>query len=368
MGWLLWGICKNRHLSQNLVLKGGNCLRKVYFPDTRFSDDLDFTAIRLDSNTVFREYLIDLCSIVQEASEIQFDIERTFVKEKQTPVKELKALDGRVYFRGFAGDSSIVMRIKFDISDFERIVLPLQRHPIIHNYSDSESLKISIQTYSLEEVLAEKLRSWIQRTRARDLFDVIKIVQSEAIPISKSNVLGAFFQKTIFKQIPNAGRDEMLYKPKFKTVQEHWPKTIVCPANASMIAVNAIQLFTDFVNVLFDPVFLESIGVSAIPGITHYDVRSGVREAIIKAGRARKLIRLQYRGLNRTIEPYSFRFKWTKKKVMGQNISMALIGQEGKLLRAYFYTRFKGSVFYLKSSSLDGMLSFKGSVRYQRSR
>ena len=42
IGWLLWGIGKMPELYGNLALKGGNCLRKLYFPDTRFSDDLDF--------------------------------------------------------------------------------------------------------------------------------------------------------------------------------------------------------------------------------------------------------------------------------------------------------------------------------------
>jgi predicted nucleotidyltransferase component of viral defense system len=36
MGWLLWGVYNDPLLARNLVLKGGNCLRKVYFPDTRF--------------------------------------------------------------------------------------------------------------------------------------------------------------------------------------------------------------------------------------------------------------------------------------------------------------------------------------------
>jgi predicted nucleotidyltransferase component of viral defense system len=49
MGWLLWGIYQTPSLAQNFVLKGGNCLRKIYFPDTRFSDDLDFTALHLNT-------------------------------------------------------------------------------------------------------------------------------------------------------------------------------------------------------------------------------------------------------------------------------------------------------------------------------
>ena len=43
MGWLLWGISHSRILDNELILKGGSCLRKLYFADTRFSDDLDFT-------------------------------------------------------------------------------------------------------------------------------------------------------------------------------------------------------------------------------------------------------------------------------------------------------------------------------------
>jgi predicted nucleotidyltransferase component of viral defense system len=219
MGWLLWGIYNNSRLAQNLVLKGGNCLRKVYFPDTRFSDDLDFTAFQLDTEQEFRRGLDAICAEVGKASGIDFDTDRTVVKTKATPVDESQALDGRVYFKGFAGDSSVTMRIKFDVSEYEKIVLPLQWHPIIHDYSDAGALDVSVQTYSLEEVLAEKLRSWIQRTRSRDLFDVAKIIQSKAIPISKTNILSAFFKKTIFKQVPLAGRDEMLFEPKFDQIE-----------------------------------------------------------------------------------------------------------------------------------------------------
>ena len=302
MGWLLWGIYRNPNLARNLVLKGGNCLRKVYFPDTRFSDDLDFTAFRLDTEREFRRSLNAMCAEVADSSGIAFDIDRTVVKTKPTPDDESQALDGRVYFKGFAGDSSVTMRIKFDVSEYEKIILPLQRHPIIHNYSDSNELDVAVQTYSLEEVLAEKLRSWIQRTRPRDLFDVVKVVQSKAIPISKLNILSTFLQKTIFKQIPVAGRDEMLFEPKFERMERDWFKTIVCPSTSIISAANAITLFKDFINALFDPVILQSLGTPIATGILHlYNFRSGIRETIIEAGKARKMIRMRYRGRDRDI-------------------------------------------------------------------
>jgi predicted nucleotidyltransferase component of viral defense system len=314
MGWLLWGIYNDAWLSQNLVLKGGNCLRKIYFPDTRFSDDLDFTAIRIEAEDVFQQRLNSICNFVSDASGIVFDTHLTRVEMKDTPDKDCSALDGRVYFKGFAGDSGVTMRIKFDVSDYERIVLPLQRLPIIHQYSDTAACQVLVLTYSLEEVLAEKLRSWIQRTRARDLFDVVKIIQSGKIPISKSQILSTFLQKTIFKQIPTAGRDEMLLDSKFSTIENHWSQSIVCSATAIILAANAITLFKDFVIALFHPEILGAIGVAVRPTSRYlYNIGSGIRETIIQAGRARQLIRMRYDGKDRDIEPYSFRYKMTKE-------------------------------------------------------
>jgi uncharacterized protein len=43
ISWLTYGIANNPFLKENLVFKGGTVLKKVYFPDYRFSEDLDFT-------------------------------------------------------------------------------------------------------------------------------------------------------------------------------------------------------------------------------------------------------------------------------------------------------------------------------------
>lgn len=314
MGWLLWAVYNQKQLAGNLVLKGGNCLRKLYFPDTRFSDDLDFTAHRVPNPIEFRKMLNAACAEVTKAAGIQFDIEKTSTEAKNTPDPDCKALDGRVYFRGFVGDSSLTMRIKFDVSDFEKIVLPVQWHQINHEYSDVDACRVQVQAYSLEEVLAEKLRSWIQRTRSRDLFDVVKIIQSKAVPISKANILTTFFKKTLFKGVPIAAREELLYEPKFANIEASWFSTIICPQSSIIIAANAITLFKQFIEAIFDPEVLTSMGVSISQRLySLYRASSGYREAIIEAGRTRQLIRLLYHGLTRDIEPYSFRFRWAKQ-------------------------------------------------------
>ena len=43
LGWFLLGLSKNNDLRNCLRFKGGTCLRKCYFSEYRFSEDLDFT-------------------------------------------------------------------------------------------------------------------------------------------------------------------------------------------------------------------------------------------------------------------------------------------------------------------------------------
>jgi len=45
LNWILKGIANSSILSSNWVFKSGTCLKKCYFEDYRFSEDLDFTII-----------------------------------------------------------------------------------------------------------------------------------------------------------------------------------------------------------------------------------------------------------------------------------------------------------------------------------
>lgn len=312
IGWLLNKIYLNPFLSQNLLLKGGNCIRKAYIKNTRFSDDLDFTISRYVNENNFREIIVQICKELSADVGIDFNIDQTRITEKPTADNECKAIDGRVYFRGFAGDDSLNFRVKFDLSDYERIVLPAQRHPLIHSFSDSEKCQVNLYSYSLEEVLAEKLRCWIQRTRSRDLYDIVHIIQSKIIPISYKNILSAFLKKTIYKNIVNVGKDELLYAGKFKTIEISWLDTLVCPKNSLVAATNAIELFKNFVEALFHEGNLEaSLGSNYFRRQLRYfrfKVQQGVREAIIASAQERKLIQMTYSDRARVIEPYSFKY------------------------------------------------------------
>ena len=45
LSWILQGVAENENLAKALVFKGGTALKKAYFKDYRFSEDLDFTLL-----------------------------------------------------------------------------------------------------------------------------------------------------------------------------------------------------------------------------------------------------------------------------------------------------------------------------------
>jgi uncharacterized protein len=46
--WVLIGVAQHEVLKKSLVFKGGTVLKKCYFEDYRFSEDLDFTLVDND--------------------------------------------------------------------------------------------------------------------------------------------------------------------------------------------------------------------------------------------------------------------------------------------------------------------------------
>ena len=48
LSWILYALSKHENLSKSLAFKGGTLLKKVYFENYRFSEDLDFTLLSND--------------------------------------------------------------------------------------------------------------------------------------------------------------------------------------------------------------------------------------------------------------------------------------------------------------------------------
>ena len=81
LGWFLLGMRKTSTLLGGLIFKGGTCLRKCYFPNYRFSEDLDFTAMKHLSPTEIEGWITKCVDWIRDhdgpdfgAQQIRFEI------------------------------------------------------------------------------------------------------------------------------------------------------------------------------------------------------------------------------------------------------------------------------------------------------
>ncbi|GFP27438.1 MAG: hypothetical protein DDT18_01674 [Actinobacteria bacterium] len=214
ISWVLKGIFDDRSLKEGLVFKGGTALRKVYFPDYRFSEDLDFTMIKPLTElgeVQIHESLGDVCKSVYTQS----GVELTLVDFKQTR-DELgeEAFVGKIQYVGSRGHrAGNPPRIKLDITFYEEVILPPNKLPLLHSYSDASECKAVIAAYRLEEMVAEKLRSILQRQRSRDIYDLWYLLKFHNRELDKELIRKVFQKKCEYKGLSFAGVDDF-FKPE----------------------------------------------------------------------------------------------------------------------------------------------------------
>ena len=76
-------------------------------------------------------------------------------------------------------DPRVLPRIKLDLTADERVVLPPVRAQIFHPYTDAPDDGINVPDLRLLiEAFAEKFRALAERTRPRDLYDVVNLYET----------------------------------------------------------------------------------------------------------------------------------------------------------------------------------------------
>jgi len=188
LGWLLAGIYGHDRLTEAWVFKGGTCLKKCYFETYRFSEDLDFTishAAQLDAvflKTAFTEIserLYDETGLEIPADQLRFDVYRN--------KRDGLSCEGRIYYRGPLRRAAGFARIKLDLTVDEILVMPPAEREVGHSYSDRPESGIKARCYAYEELFAEKVRALAERTRPRDLYDVVNLFRNgEFRPAAKA--------------------------------------------------------------------------------------------------------------------------------------------------------------------------------------
>ncbi len=162
--WMLLAIA-NSPLRDRLAFKGGTALKKIYEPDYRFSEDLDFTLLDDISNKDLVAAITALFPWLRREVNITLAVRRVETHQTGNPALYLN------YVGPLRGD----LGSRFFKTDFTRdevLLFPLIEAPLRVPYSDCRGRAETLRVYSLEEILAEKLCALLGRTEPRDLYDV----------------------------------------------------------------------------------------------------------------------------------------------------------------------------------------------------
>jgi hypothetical protein len=149
----------SRNTKDELVFKGGTCLNKFYKLD-RFSEDLDFTLKDgLNTDILIKKIITDLISFGMESE----------IKNRK---KILDSLMITIRTKGplYRGTSQSLSNIRIDIN----LRSSVDTDPMVLKYT---SLYPDMPPFSLfimqeKEILAEKIRAIMTRSKARDVYDL----------------------------------------------------------------------------------------------------------------------------------------------------------------------------------------------------
>lgn len=206
IAWFLVGLSRSS-LCNLLVFKGGTALKRCYFGDYRFSEDLDFTLAKETPLSGILAEFENISTNVLRDSGIIIQYSREDRRSHQNTYTFYLAYEGPL-----SGTS--LKEVKVDITINERIVLPVQEKVVLKGYDEYEDFpeNAKIKVYSLEEILIEKVVALTDRARnePRDLYDVWYLTVQENMDLSL--ILPEINRKLEFRERDMAGMNDELLK------------------------------------------------------------------------------------------------------------------------------------------------------------
>lgn len=224
LSWILKGITQHEHLSKNIVFKGGTVLKKIYFEDYRFSEDLDFTLLNNEiTNEQIFTWFKETFDYVLDEVNIRFEI-----------IDNNEHEDGGIYFYigyvGPLGGQGNNKKVKVDISRSEKLEFKPVMQTVLAGYSDLTEHQLLC--YQLEEVLVEKMRTVMQRMQARDFYDIWYLLEVHGMDANfhlkefankceSKKINPADFQKKLAERLPQyKGRWESSMKEQIQNLPD----------------------------------------------------------------------------------------------------------------------------------------------------
>lgn len=218
-------------LKETLIFKGGTCLKKCWFEDYRFSEDLDFTS-KSQEFELTQNHLKFITKHIEDNTGVITNIVSLKPLKFQNKLTGYEAI---IKFWGADHPRNVMpttpdrwqTKIKIEIILYEEMIFEVTERPVSHPYSDKLALENAIPCYKIEEVLSEKIRALIQRsyTAPRDYYDIWYL--SNSFPdLNWTVIVEAFYKKMKFKNIEFTGIDQLINPKSDKALKGAWKNSL----------------------------------------------------------------------------------------------------------------------------------------------
>jgi predicted nucleotidyltransferase component of viral defense system len=205
LGWLLFAIMSSS-LAGRLAFKGGTALSKVYFPTRwRLSEDLDFTLLdNTGWKTIIETLKSEIPKIVKDSVGIEISLRRK-------PHANPDYLQAKMKYVGPINTSTIKIEITREV-----FVGDIMKKQIPRRF---DYPKFSVNIYTLETLVAEKMRAIIERGYVRDYYDVWRLLKIGKF--DKNKIKKLFSEKCKGKGVEFTGIEQFFPKDIINTLEPH---------------------------------------------------------------------------------------------------------------------------------------------------
>jgi uncharacterized protein len=231
LSWILAGISRVDALRDTLIFKGGTALKKCYFGDYRFSEDLDFSAVgKAPTGEKMEKAIKEACTaaakLLEDYAPVEIISGRYTEREPHPGGQEAFIIRARLPWQRAPHAGAMV-----EVSMDEPVIKPVGRLPIIHEYG--EPLDERVLVYSLEEIVAEKLRAILQhveklqtrgwsRSRARDYYDLWRVFNSYGDKLDLWDFASFLSEKCSVRGMAFESADDFFHKDMLSYVETTW--------------------------------------------------------------------------------------------------------------------------------------------------
>ena len=211
--WILCCLTRSR-LKNDFIFYGGTAIKRIYFENYRFSEDIDLWS----ASTYTQEYIIQELKILNYAKEeaglsLELQLEKSIVASHRLQL--FISYDG--YEEIIGAPKEIRMDFVIGMDKFGNFI----NKKIIPSYSDVKTQENTLSVMTLNTILANKLGLIVDSTRnePRDLFDIWYLLwRTKKFNFSFQKVCDVFKDKYGFQPTLNI----LLAHLKNRSLEKSW--------------------------------------------------------------------------------------------------------------------------------------------------